>query len=544
MGCQASKSAATPAKAPTQQSPTKTLLESAEVAKVGVDAVAPGSSVEGAALGPLASPNDEMHKTLHTSAEGEALSSSPAENPTNGAVAMGVQDAPCEHPLLMERTSCSGRHDLDLMVVAFSSHDSTVGNAIGRNHREMHWKVMYDHDADPIDIKLQVQEHKLHSQEVSIQSNGQYILHGAGSHAKAKLSEDFHYHWPLQAAIRGLNDVNFFEFSPPHLSKSRWFPATITCQRQDGLFDLRAQEPDASGHVVEMTYYAVHTDNLREAASQNPLSVPENCLKLEVPKQDALRASLCTANGESVMYRFGRPSPHLASKQQKPEVALQVSKDRSRVTANVGHAVLSHFASGEVRASKCDMDRLRHSWTVQIGPFAEHTIQIEKKYTLGRVVTLLVDGEVLVEANATDIGCEKEWNCTFQFVGERILDFEVFKTNKEGSALAETDHVKERRKYRHDCRIVIPNEWDFSTARFSVDGVPFTELPLKTQMHAEPNLEIEPRVLLHGYGIATPYKVDYNAPSNMAVFATHIFERTRHSSQVSGGLFACCAGGS
>jgi len=543
MGCQASKGATAPAKPSAAQSSAKTLLDSAEVAKAGIEVVSVDAVDPVSPVPPTPSRVDMSSTEVH-----ETLPASTAEVSTNSPVATAVQDSPTDgtHSLAFlrkDRTSCLDGNQVDIMVVEFRSHDSTVGSAIGRNHRETQWKVMYDHTKAPIDIKLQAQEHKLHSHEVSVECNGLHILHGAGNHTKAKMAEDFHYQWPFRATIRGVNEVGFFEFSPPHFCNSRWFPATITSQRQDGLFEVRAQEPDANGRMAEMTYQAVHKDNLREAASGNPLSVSENCLKLEVPKHDPLHASLRLANGEPVTHHFGRASPHLATGQKKPELALKVSKDRSMVTGNVGHRVLSHFVSGEVQAVNCDMERLKHSWTLQVGPFAEHTIQIEKKHTLGKIVTLSVDDEVLVESNAVDIGCTgKEWQCTFRFVGERILDFEVYKTNKEGSALDDTAHVKERRTYVHECCVTVSNEWDFSSAHLLVDGKAFTELPTKPQVHDEPNLTMAPLAMLHSYGVATPYKVDQNALSNISIFAKQVVDKTRDGRMAAGGFFAQCCG--
>jgi len=527
----------------TPQSPTKTLLESVEAAKCVSDAKC-ASEVE----------HSTVQKPLVTMAC--QAPSPPVEGPTLSPRPMGVNGLALEtangvalesggmhkHGLLRrQRTLCTDRTELDIMVSGFTSHDSTVGSVIGRNCKEMQWKVMYDRDAVPIDIKLHVQEHKLHSNEVHIESNGQPIFQGAGLQAKARMTEDFLYKWPFRATIRGINEVNFFEVHLPHFADNVWFPATITSQREDGFFEVRAQEPDANGRIVEIMYPAVHKDTLREAASQKPLAVPENSLMLEVPKQDPLRASLRVANGELVTHHFGRPSPPVASTKQLPELALKVSKDRSKVTANVGHSKLTHFVSGEVRAMNFDVERLSHSWTVQIGPFAQHTVQILKKHTLGKIVTLMVDGEVLVESSAADIGCEgKEWQCQFRFVGERVLDFEVYKTNTDGAPLDETDHVKEKRRYVHECSVTIPNDWNFGTAHFFIDGIPFNELPVEPQEREESTLTMDPLAMQQIYGIATPYKVDKNAPSNIMVLAHHVFVKADDSRKAAGGFFARC----
>jgi len=300
---------------------------------------------------------------------------------------------------------------------------------------------------------------------------------------------------------------------------------------------VSAREPDSSGYIVEVKYPAVHKDNLREFASQKPLAVPENCLMLEVPKQDPLRAVLSLANGELVTHHFGRPSPALKAVQ--PEIQLKVSKDRSALTANVGHQVISRFVSGEVQAKTSDVSRLRHSWTVQVGPFAEHTVEIAKKHTIGKIVTLLVDGDVLVEATAAEIGGgSDEWQCKFRFVGERVLDFEVYKTNMEGGALDETGHVKERRKYAHECFVTIPNDWDFSSARFFIDGMAFTELPAETPRYEEANLATSPMAFLHSYGITTPFMVDRYAPSTMMLLANQVFVKASDGTKIAGGFFS------
>jgi hypothetical protein len=210
------------------------------------------------------------------------------------------------------------------------------------------------------------------------------------------------------------------------------------------------------------------------------------------------------------------------------ELLFHVTKDRSTVTANVGHSVLDHFVSGQVRSVKSELERLRHSWTFQLGPFAQHTVEVTKKHTLGKVVTLLVDGSVLVEASAVEMGCESnEWHCDFRFIGERVIDFEVFKTNKEGSPLDDTDHVQERRRYVHECSVDIPNDWDFRNARLCIDSLCFSELPVKSAQHEEQPLSMEPRALIHTYGITTPYKVDLTAPNTFAVLAQ----------EAAGGLF-------
>jgi len=214
-------------------------------------------------------------------------------------------------------------------------------------------------------------------------------------------------------------------------------------------------------------------------------------------------------------------------------VHFKVNRDRTIVSADVGHSVIRHFVDGEVRAVKQDFARMKHKWQFQLGPFAEHTVEVVKKYTLGSIITLLVDGEVLVEATSADLGLKSgEWKCDFRFVGDRLMDFEVHKTNKEGTVLAQTGHIEQRRRYSHRCSVVIPNDWDFSTgicradtAQLFIDGQAFCELPVVMPKHEEPNLKLDARALLQMYNITTPYVVDPTAPSSIVVMTNTVLEQ-------------------
>jgi len=183
-----------------------------------------------------------------------------------------------------------------------------------------------------------------------------------------------------------------------------------------------------------------------------------------------------------------------------------------------------------------------HSWTFQLGPFAEHTVKIVKNYTLGKIITLMVDGDVFVESTAAEIGCQgTAWTCNFSFVGERVLDFEVYKTNTDGAPLDETAHVEERRKYKHECSVVIPNERDLSSAQFFINGVAFRDLDLKPQSeYHEPVLSMAPRVLQQSYGIAVPYKVDHAAPCGILRMTKHIPAQIESTKQTASNFFAWC----
>merc|ERR1712032_1209853 len=94
---------------------------------------------------------------------------------------------------------------------------------------------------------------------------------------------------------------------------------------------------------------------------------------------------------------------------------------------------------------------------------------------------------VFVESAAADMGCEgKGWTCSFQFIGERVLDFEVFMTNSDGNPLDATGHMLERRKYVHECFVEVDNISNLHTAELFVDDNHFNQLPIRRQPDAEP----------------------------------------------------------
>jgi len=329
----------------------------------------------------------------------------------------------------------------------------------------------------------------------------------------------------------------------------------ITCQRQDGFFEATAFQFGAGGMSSPMQFPAVARQDIREISTGAPPSVPEACLHLHVPHQDPLHASLSMDGGEQITHCFGRPSPPPRAKgEEAAKVHFKVNQDRTIVSADVGHSVIRHFMDGEVRAVKQEFARKMHKWQFQLGPFAEHTVEVVKKFTLGSIITLLVDGEVLVEATSADLGLKSgEWKCDFRFVGDRLMDFEVHKTNKEGTVLAQTGHIEQRHRYSHKCSVVIPNDWDFSTgicradtAQLFIDGQAFCELPVVMPKHEEPNLKLDARALFQMYNITTPYVVDPTAPSSIVVMTNTVLEQAdvhrQAATQAVTGLWrGCCA---
>lgn len=402
------------------------------------------------------------------------------------------------------------RDDLDIMVVQFSSYDDTVLAKLGKHSKEVTWRVQAGHDCVPISIKLHVDKSAVSTAQVFVMSDNEMVFPANGT-GKSKLSEDFIYRWPFRGRPQGINLKDFF-IMRTSTGPERWHPATITNQRDDGLFEVIAMMPDGHVGLKEVIHPAVPMQDIREAASKMPLNRPERHITLEVPCEDPLHATLSVdgadLHGPGAITRFfARPSPYLKTGEEAPRIAIDVNRERTKVTASVGHDLLMHFMTGEVRAIRAHGHKSMHSWTIQLGPYAVHTIEIEKRHT-GKIVTLSVDGESFVEASAEDLGCVlSKWECNFRFVGSRCIDINVFETTRNGKCLDSKTTVVNKCTYTHECNVALPDEKDMRSAVFSVDGLSFRELPPKAAPFKEGRLETDLVTLRARYGLVIPEKV-------------------------------------
>merc|ERR1712014_315787 len=168
-----------------------------------------------------------------------------------------------------------------------------------------------------------------------------------------------------------------------------------------------------------------------------------------------------------------------------PSFTLSDDRKRPVISASVGHGALAHFLSGEVRQVSSDLQRHHRSWTIQIGPYAEHTVKVTRHPWPSKVVTLTVDDEVLVDASAEDIGCSNStWECKFHFAGEKVMNFDIFESNLDGVLLETRGQVTKREKKLYECIVLLKDDADFSKADFIIDDVYFQDLPPKsTRIH-------------------------------------------------------------
>jgi len=138
---------------------------------------------------------------------------------------------------------------------------------------------------------------------------------------------------------------------------------------------------------------------------------------------------------------------------------------------------------------------------------------VERRCKSSKVVSLVVDGTPFVESSAADIDCDSDgWQCTFRFIGERCLDFEVYECDRSWNTLESTGHVLQKAKYTHSCVISVPDLDDLTKARLVLDDHDFERLPpkalaLEDDAHQEGNLSTDPDELLHIHNIRVPHKV-------------------------------------
>merc|ERR1712048_791618 len=291
----------------------------------------------------------------------------------------------------------------------------------------------------------------------------------------------------------------------------------------DGLFEVMVKMSDnySLGGLRDVHYPALNKTDIRDALTKEPLHVTEQVLTLTVSQQDPLRAALNVNKQASALQYVGRPTPKID--QGLNQVNLVLSDDGHRmmhgrsehITANVGHRVLSHFLSGEARRVVSDLQRHCRSWTVQLGPHAEHIIKVERQPwpSTSKIIKLTIDDETLVEASADEVGCDnKQWECKFCFSGEKVIDFEVFESNVDGVLLETRGHAITREKYTYNCVVILKDETDLSEALFLIDDNEFQDLHQKATAYEEPNLSLDLQTFKNTYGLELPRKINWSAP--------------------------------
>jgi hypothetical protein len=368
----------------------------------------------------------------------------------------------------------------------------------------------------------------------------------------AKIRGDFHHTWSVDGVTDGMYESNRFELRTKEYQE--WMPATLVGERSAGTFDMEVDIPEAEGST-RVVFQGVKKHDIRDARTHKTLHPSERTLMLEVPAQDPLQAVLSVDDCELVTHFFARPSPPTTSNHVTPKsLALRVSQDRTTVTANMSRSTLASFAKSEVRALQMlapSGDIMKRMWTLQLGPLARHTIQLEHAQTPSqeaKVFKLTVDNETLVEASADDLECDGDgWLCKFLFSGQRIIDFELPEISEDGHPLETTCSTTQKRRYVHQCRVVVYEDCGQLKAELLVDEVNFDALPFDSSpddaMLHQASTELSLEELRHVYGIDVPQKVASPTDNNMAPIAvvSETITTTENPAASQGHSWTCCA---
>lgn len=456
------------------------------------------------------------------------------------------------------RTCEAPRAELDMMVLEFTTVENSGWKALGKSMKEMRWRVAAQ-GTPSLEIELKVEKNPLADAEVGILCDGQKIF-PSGASERGKLTQNFEHKWPFRGAVQSLTKKDFFEIKPKSMGDN-WFPAEKITQRKDGLFEAHVWLPDGEGGAKQMVLPAVKKEDIREEYSKDPIEIPMRNVVLNVKKADPVNQTTLTLveddNEDLITHYFARPTPPpgkgaeaIDSLPVDNAIRMEVTKDRKQVTTSVSHTALEKYLASEVWALDHTVEsKIRTQWTLNIGPYAEHTIMLEKVgaghtdttwmkggggiaaiekvaaaaeigvLTQSKIVNLVVDGKTLVQAAAEDLDIDEDessgcpWECKFRFIGERSIKFKVYETNSSGSMLESTDIVeglrKDQIKFTKVCKLIVPDLADLSSASLEIDDVGFCELkPRPHQLETDQDLIVcDPKALEMQYNVIVPSKI-------------------------------------
>jgi len=413
----------------------------------------------------------------------------------------------------------SKENEATIMLTEFVCQDESFMSALGSHSKAFTW-IVEGGRKNPVNISLQVEKKMMGKAEILVKEDDRKLFPSGNSDAKASLPEDFVQRWNFCGRAAGLHEEYFYEVefpatddhaenedAPPQ--QSAWYPATLTRQLEDGLFEVLACVPDGRGGFNEVVRNAVNSTELRERHTHKRIHVPWRYVKLTIPKSNPLEATFRSDKDESILQFLAMPTPPAVGLDAEvaSTLTLRVDRGRSFVESDVSVAAFDHFMTGEVRRGDTQAERWRKDWALQLGPFAEHSMTIEKGEHAG-VLRLSVDGKRLVEASAQELNCsDGTWRCRFRFIGQRFLEFVVFETNNNGVSLSSQGTVLQESSVEHTCSLEVQSLLDLSTAMLQIDGRDFMQLPPKVSTpgggHKAP-LDSLRQV----YGLHVPYKTN------------------------------------
>lgn len=435
---------------------------------------------------------------------------------------------------------------LDFFVEEFFCRDHTAMRSLAAHDKVIRWQIRVvgiegqhlhptpavgappppDEDEGPRPavcqtkaIEVHIKTHNVRRSEVSVIVDNESIFPGPEfSRPMARMRGDFSYSWKFRGMVPGLHHSGIFEldignmFDGPE-AESRWIDCVILDQRADGLFEVSAIDPSRpKEHIM---YPGIRAELMRFKDGGKPLEIPEHVLAIEVPKGDPLRTTLLVDDKPMTHY-LGRGSPKGMAGGfggPTPPVNIFVEKDRKSCTIDAGHTLLSHFLSNEVMAGTCTPERRKKTWVLKVGPFAEHVIQIERKYKMvgvSSIVTLSVDGTTMVESNSEDVDSDPlvaKWQASFKFFGERFIVWDVPETDRHGHVLETRGFLRQPFRFTNTIEVRITDSRNFFSADLFVDQKNFNDLRLVLAPHDEhPSLKMNADVMFAQYKLKVPSK--------------------------------------
>jgi len=318
-------------------------------------------------------------------------------------------------------------------------------------------------------------------------------------------------------------EVKSMDFSWGLNSSDLWYPATLTGARGDGKYEADVlMPPDQYGNQKKMHYPLVQADHIRDPSTKKVVEIPNTTLRLAVKKNAPMLPEL-TINGHSFTNYFCVPSP--AANNTPAEINVTVSKDRSHVTADVGHGKLRQALDAtkpgyKVHAKAFRQSKLKCEWCIQIGPFGDHRIVAETKSKNSKEVNVSIDGHHIVGGSAADLG-GGEWCADIAVQGKLAFKYNLHRTDASGVATDQTTIVTKSLLHSHTLRLTIPDHSNLETAKLECDEMDFCELDRCKVLPEESMIDDSLETFEITHGVSVPCVMDKHSSTagSASVFA-------------------------
>jgi len=377
----------------------------------------------------------------------------------------------------------------ECMVTQFKCHDDGLLKGVGVGQHTKEWQVQVGDCTDKskaksFDVRVSMDRgNKVSSTKVRLeetlagQSQVLYPQIRSQKVTGASLTSDLNYEWNFRGSARtGKEFYNVYEVKEPG-SDDRWWPAWLENETHDGKFDATLVMPKQfEQKVMPLDQFYAEFDEISKSErkfqgigdvdvagaytdvrfrdSHGPLCTGCGSVKLCIPEADALHKTTLDIGVEtdgvvadrSFLQCLGRPSPARTVPSTQP-VSVVIDKERKHATVP-GMAAQQFQAWVEQKVCWVGTNHESKSkveWVFRIG-LNEHKIALERKkgvVSTPKLVTLLVDGEVLVEATPEHLaalnGAESQaakatttFKVEFDFKTSRDFSFNLWKVNRDG----------------------------------------------------------------------------------------------------------------